>query len=165
MASIFPLKFAIFLHHGLKTKSCKFTYSCWLWLSCVISFYDRSDIDPDNPQHEQYAASVVAALIQELETKALTLTNEEFFLTKIKLQGAAEMFRVCPEISIQLICQLVMYCLPLITSYDISFTATLQSKPSRLVENHSSLSWHRAKACSAGWKCELIFFNYLLCMN
>lgn len=54
----------------------------------------RSDVDPDNPQHEQYAASVVTALIQELESKALGLTNEEFFLTKIKLQGAAEMFRV-----------------------------------------------------------------------
>ena len=57
-------------------------------------FWFRNDIDPDNPQHEQYSASVVTALIQELETKALTLTNEEFFLTKIKLQQAAEMFRV-----------------------------------------------------------------------
>lgn len=60
----------------------------------LVSFEHRTDVDPDNPQHEQYAASIVAALIQELETKALALTNEEFFLTKIKLQGAAEMFRV-----------------------------------------------------------------------
>lgn len=58
----------------------------WCWT--------RSDVDPDNPQHEQYAASVVAALVQELESKANALTNEEFFLTKIKLQGAAEMFKV-----------------------------------------------------------------------
>lgn len=54
----------------------------------------RSDVDPDNPQHEQYAASVVGSLIQELESKAQVLNTEEFFLTKIKLQGAAEMFRV-----------------------------------------------------------------------
>ena len=54
----------------------------------------RSDVDPDNPQHEQSAASVLGSLIQELESKAQILTTEEFFLTKIKLQGAAEMFRV-----------------------------------------------------------------------
>jgi len=59
------------------------------WIESKI----MNDIDPDNPQHEQYSASVVTALIQELENKALTLTNEEFFLTKIKLQEAAEMFR------------------------------------------------------------------------
>ncbi|XP_032786524.2 signal transducer and activator of transcription 5B isoform X1 [Daphnia magna] len=59
------------------------------WIESKI----MSDVDPDNPQHEQYAASVVGALIQELESKAQALTNEEFFLTKIKLQGAAEMFR------------------------------------------------------------------------
>lgn len=54
----------------------------------------RNDIDPDNPQHEQYATSVVAALIQELVNKAQSLTSEEFFLTKIKLEEAASMFRV-----------------------------------------------------------------------
>ena len=63
----------------------------YLWL--FFSLF-RSDIDPDNPQHEQYAASVVQALIQELEAKAMSLTNEEFFLTKIKLQGAADNFKV-----------------------------------------------------------------------
>jgi len=82
----------------LKTKLCKLHILSLLQLFHitidVCTFSYRSDIDPDNPQHEQYAASVVAALIQELESKALTLTNEEFFLTKIKLQGAAEMFRV-----------------------------------------------------------------------
>lgn len=67
-----------------------------LWFASYSDLYlcSRSDVDPDNPQHEQYAASVVGALIQELESKAQALTNEEFFLTKIKLQGAAEMFRV-----------------------------------------------------------------------
>ncbi|XP_046451786.1 signal transducer and activator of transcription 5B-like isoform X2 [Daphnia pulex] len=59
------------------------------WIESKI----MSDVDPDNPQHEQYAASVVGSLIQELESKAQILTTEEFFLTKIKLQGAAEMFR------------------------------------------------------------------------
>ena len=36
----------------------------------------------------------MGSLIQELESKAQVLNTEEFFLTKIKLQGAAEMFRV-----------------------------------------------------------------------
>ena len=47
----------------------------------------RSDVDPYNPQHEQSAASVLGSLIQELESKAQILTTEEFFLTKINLQG------------------------------------------------------------------------------
>jgi signal transducer and activator of transcription 5B len=62
--------------------------------SVNYAFNFRNDIDPDNPQHEQYAASVVAALIQELINKAQSLTSEEFFLTKIKLEEAANMFRV-----------------------------------------------------------------------
>ena len=71
-------------------------YSKYLQVAVAINIFllFRSDVDPDNPQHEQYAASVVGALITELESKAQALTNEEFFLTKIKLQGAAEMFRV-----------------------------------------------------------------------
>ncbi|XP_066996363.1 signal transducer and activator of transcription 5B isoform X2 [Anabrus simplex] len=52
-----------------------------------------TDIDPDNPQHEQYVAGLVASLIQELETKANTMTAEDLFLNKLKLIEAANMFR------------------------------------------------------------------------
>jgi len=52
-----------------------------------------NEIDIDNQQHEQYASSVVAALVQELLNKAQSLVSEEFFLTKIKLEEAANMFR------------------------------------------------------------------------
>ena len=68
--------------------------SKWSFFFLTSGSVFRSDVDPDNPQHEQYAASVVGSLIQELESKAQVLNTEEFFLTKIKLQGAAEMFRV-----------------------------------------------------------------------
>jgi hypothetical protein len=52
------------------------------------------DLDPENPQHEQYVAGLVGSLIQELEAKANTMTTEDLFLTKLKLIEAANMFRV-----------------------------------------------------------------------
>ncbi|PNF23502.1 Signal transducer and activator of transcription 5B [Cryptotermes secundus] len=51
------------------------------------------DLDPENPQHEQYVAGLIASLIQELEAKANTMTTEDLFLTKLKLIEAANMFR------------------------------------------------------------------------
>lgn len=39
-------------------------------------------------------ATIVASLIQELETKVASLNTEDMFLTKIKLMEAAKMFRV-----------------------------------------------------------------------
>lgn len=60
------------------------------------TFCFRCDVEPvpDNPQHEQYVASLVNSLIQEIENKAATVfTDAEFFLTKMKLAEAAKMFR------------------------------------------------------------------------
>ncbi|KDR18762.1 hypothetical protein L798_06440 [Zootermopsis nevadensis] len=51
------------------------------------------DLDPENPQHEQYVTGLVGSLIQELEAKANTMTTEDLFLTKLKLIEAANMFR------------------------------------------------------------------------
>lgn len=53
------------------------------------------DIDPvpDNPQHEQYVATLVTSLINEMELKAASLGTEDLFLTKLKLVEAAKMFR------------------------------------------------------------------------
>ncbi|KAJ8920971.1 hypothetical protein NQ315_015765 [Exocentrus adspersus] len=48
---------------------------------------------PDNPQHEQYVATLVNNLITEIENKAAVVTDAEFFLTKLKLAEAAKMFR------------------------------------------------------------------------
>lgn len=57
-------------------------------------FYYRTDIEPDNPQYEQYIATLVRSLIQELETKAASLNTDDMFLTKLKLMEAAKNFRV-----------------------------------------------------------------------
>lgn len=57
-------------------------------------FYCRTDIEPDNPQYEQYIATLVRSLIQELETKAASLNTDDMFLTKLKLMEAAKNFRV-----------------------------------------------------------------------
>lgn len=47
-------------------------------------------LDPDNPQHEHYAASLVTSLIQEIEQKANT---EEHLVMRLKLSQAAQHFR------------------------------------------------------------------------
>lgn len=59
-----------------------------------IYFVYRTDIDPDNPQHEQYATNLVTSMIQELEAKANSMTTNDLYLTKLKLMEAANMFRV-----------------------------------------------------------------------
>lgn len=64
---------------------------CLLFLQL---FTFRTDIDPDNPQHEHYVATLVNSLIQELEAKANTM-SEDLFLSKLKLIEAANTFRVC----------------------------------------------------------------------
>ncbi|XP_012223003.1 signal transducer and activator of transcription 5B isoform X3 [Linepithema humile] len=53
----------------------------------------RADIEPDNPQSEQYIAGLIAALIQELELKAESIDSQDLFITKMKLMDAAKMFR------------------------------------------------------------------------
>nr|KAF7389710.1 hypothetical protein H0235_018194 [Vespula pensylvanica] len=63
------------------------------FLSSWIEDKMWTDIEPDNPQYEQYIANLVASLIQELETKAASLNTEDLFLTKLKLMEAAKTFR------------------------------------------------------------------------
>ncbi|XP_026823730.1 signal transducer and activator of transcription 5B isoform X2 [Ooceraea biroi] len=53
-----------------------------------------SDIEPENPQHEQYISNIILSLIQEIENKALALQNDrDFFLAKLKLTEVAKSFR------------------------------------------------------------------------
>lgn len=54
-----------------------------------------SDIEPipENPQHEQYVSNLLQSLIQEIENKAAAVTEDEFFLIKLKLEEAARLFR------------------------------------------------------------------------
>ncbi|KAK9870367.1 hypothetical protein WA026_007935 [Henosepilachna vigintioctopunctata] len=56
-------------------------------------FWSELDPQPENPQHEQYVATLVNSLIQEIENKAAVVNGPEFFLTKLKLAEAAKMFR------------------------------------------------------------------------
>ncbi|KAB7505902.1 Signal transducer and activator of transcription 5B [Armadillidium nasatum] len=53
-----------------------------------------SEIEVDNHSHAQFAASVLQQLIAEIEAKAGSYSNQdELFLTRIKLQEAAVMFK------------------------------------------------------------------------
>lgn len=56
-------------------------------------FWSEIEPVPDNPQHEQYVATLIASLIQEMELKANSFSTEDLFLTKLKLVEAAKMFR------------------------------------------------------------------------
>ncbi|XP_015432515.1 PREDICTED: LOW QUALITY PROTEIN: signal transducer and activator of transcription 5B [Dufourea novaeangliae] len=63
------------------------------FLSSWIEEKMWTDIEPENPQHEQYIANLVISLIQELESKAASLNTDDMFLTKLKLMEAAKNFR------------------------------------------------------------------------
>lgn len=56
-------------------------------------FWSEIEPVPENPQHEQYVAGLVNALIQEVENKVAVVNDAEYFLTKLKLAEAAKMFR------------------------------------------------------------------------
>lgn len=59
-----------------------------------IVYLPRTDMEPENPQHQIYIANLIESLIQEIDTKAATLNQEELFLAKLKLMEAAKTFRV-----------------------------------------------------------------------
>ncbi|KAK3888457.1 hypothetical protein Pcinc_007483 [Petrolisthes cinctipes] len=53
-----------------------------------------NEIDPENIAHSQYAHTLVAQLIQEIENKALSYgSNEDLFLVRMRLQEAADSFK------------------------------------------------------------------------
>lgn len=57
-------------------------------------YFCRTELDPENPAHEQYAASLLTMLVQELQARASGLAAEEHFITKIKLIDAASNLQV-----------------------------------------------------------------------
>ncbi|XP_072377045.1 signal transducer and activator of transcription 5B-like [Diabrotica undecimpunctata] len=71
---VFPIEVRHYLAHYIEEKFC-------------------CDIDPDNPQHEQYISSLINSLIKEIEDKASVVTDSEYFLTKLKLAEAAKLFK------------------------------------------------------------------------
>lgn len=85
------------MDRGKDVVSCKQLDKFWWPLPAQIILKPicfRTDIEPDNPQCEQYVTNLIGSLIQELETKAATLNTEDLFLTKLKLIEAAKNFRV-----------------------------------------------------------------------
>lgn len=52
-----------------------------------------AELDPENPEHEQYVNGIVESLALELESKAHSMTSEDMVLTKWTLVEAAKMFR------------------------------------------------------------------------
>ena len=66
------------------------------------------ELDPDNPQHEAYAHSLVMALIQEIEAKA---NIEENFIMKFKLSQEATKFRQNYAHSPFILVRIVKHCL------------------------------------------------------
>ncbi|CAG0897387.1 unnamed protein product [Darwinula stevensoni] len=62
------------------------------YLAHWIEDQNWSDLDPDNPAHEQIASAMVTALIQELE-RTYMATDDANFVMKLKLSEAAATFR------------------------------------------------------------------------
>src|SRR6218665_966289 len=53
----------------------------------------RTDVDEDNPEHEKFAIQLREQLVQLMEEKAQELSNDDMFLTKLKLQETVVQFR------------------------------------------------------------------------
>ncbi|KAK2713763.1 signal transducer and activator of transcription 5B-like isoform X2 [Artemia franciscana] len=70
-----------------------------------------TEIDPENAEHYQYAANFVETLIKELENKAASMETEELFLTRIKLQEAAEYFKVQYLNNPMMLIRVIRHCL------------------------------------------------------
>ncbi|XP_022902294.1 signal transducer and activator of transcription 5B isoform X2 [Onthophagus taurus] len=66
------------------------TLAAWIEEKFLID----TEIIGDNPQHEQYVANTITSLFNEIETKANSFTNPEFFLTRIKLSDAARFLQL-----------------------------------------------------------------------
>lgn len=67
------------------------------WMSKNTSFFSflfRLNLDPDVPQNQLYIAEMMKSLIQEVEIKAASLTNPEYFLTSSALAEAAKTLKV-----------------------------------------------------------------------
>uniref|UniRef100_A0A0V0G7K5 Signal transducer and activator of transcription n=1 Tax=Triatoma dimidiata TaxID=72491 RepID=A0A0V0G7K5_TRIDM len=52
-----------------------------------------TEIDPENPQHEQYASSLLDSLTHELQVRASSLPADQHFITKMNLVEAANNFQ------------------------------------------------------------------------
>lgn len=94
----------------------------------------RAEIDIDNPQHEQYAASIVAELIHELEAKANAMTSEDLILTKYKLIDTANAFKVRDSF-----CDYFVPSTTMVIIENVFVTATLCSLPFRFVSLDETL--------------------------
>ncbi|XP_018913039.1 signal transducer and activator of transcription 5B isoform X2 [Bemisia tabaci] len=81
------------LHHVQALYGDSFPIEVRHFLASWIEDKMWADIDPDNPQHEQYISQFVESLIRELDEKIQTITAEDLFTTKLKLMEASSMFR------------------------------------------------------------------------
>lgn len=103
MGNIFPLKYDIFLQAGLNKKYYGINHFSTYFVGIdevnemqtdFIKFNFRTEIDPENPQHEQYAASLLDSLTHELQVRASSLPADQHFITKMNLVEAANNFQV-----------------------------------------------------------------------
>lgn len=62
----------------------------------MFAFF-RTEFNPDNQQHEQYAHNMLSAFLQELDSKANSFVTEDLFLSKLKLEEASRNFRVSSQ--------------------------------------------------------------------
>ncbi|KAF7994788.1 hypothetical protein HCN44_004260 [Aphidius gifuensis] len=81
------------------------------FLSCWIEEKMWTELDPDSPQYEHYISNLVNALIQELETKAASITTDDLFCSKIKLLDAAKLFKTKYSHSPSTLYRILHHCL------------------------------------------------------
>lgn len=59
-----------------------------------IQLFYRTEIDPDNLEHEGYIKNVFVSFVDEIVSKANSMVTNEQFVSKLKLIDTAKLYKV-----------------------------------------------------------------------
>lgn len=66
----------------------------------MIKLFFRTEIDPDNLEHEGYIKGLFVSFVDEIVSKANSMVTNEQFASKLKLIDTAKLYKVSIEIII-----------------------------------------------------------------
>jgi len=60
----------------------------------LIKLFFRTEIDPDNLEHEGYIKGLFVSFVDEIVSKANSMVTNEQFASKLKLIDTAKLYKV-----------------------------------------------------------------------
>jgi len=61
---------------------------------CIELIFFRTEIDPDNLEHEGYIKGLFVSFVDEIVSKANSMVTNEQFVSKLKLIDTAKLYKV-----------------------------------------------------------------------